>query len=158
MSTKEEHLKSDVSLGRRLIGNWFEEGILMQREAESLCASNKEPIKDRNNVTFFPKAHGKRREIKTKELLDDISKTVYLQFHPPPLPDDYKTTTMCDFTKDFVPDDRVPIQQHDLVHEQPASYWIENRDQIHGVTSSNSFRKNCTFSTVISEYKCSLPR
>lgn len=48
-------------------------------------------------------------------------------------------------------------QDHDVKTEQPATFWLERSEEVHGVsqvrTKDTPFRKNAAFSTPIDEYK-----
>ncbi|GFS27354.1 sperm-associated antigen 8-like [Elysia marginata] len=75
--------------------------------------------------------------------------------------DDFKAEPLCstfmqDYTKDFPKNQPAPTKDHDLVKEQPVTFWSEHKDKIHGCTQTKTrdtaFRKNDAFSKPIGEY------
>ncbi|KAK3791065.1 hypothetical protein RRG08_010469 [Elysia crispata] len=75
--------------------------------------------------------------------------------------DEFKAEPLCstfmqDYTKDFPKSQPTPTMDHDLVKEQPVTFWSEHKDKIHGCTQvktrDTAFRRNDAFSKPIGEY------
>lgn len=100
---------------------------------------------------------GLRQQLLQEELIRQVSAEVEQEFHPPPPTIEYVSTTTKDFSKEFTPIVKAPTRHHDIKTEQPATFWLERSEEIHGVsqvrTKDTPFRKNAAFSTPIDEYK-----
>ncbi|XP_028399148.1 sperm-associated antigen 8-like [Dendronephthya gigantea] len=169
-------LRVNNSGGRTLLENWVEERACKQYEEPDRKQShlhkhghkgilttkfdskveNLSTTKDsyRQPSGSGVRAKGKKLELLEKHLVEKLSAEVQEEFHPPPTPPDYKSVTKQDFfSNEFIPRERVPRQPHDVVKEQPLTYWSEKADRIHGVsqvkTKDTPFRKNASFSTPV---------
>lgn len=168
------------SSGKTLLDNWVEErqteqfdkagdvdvselhkqghkGILttdFNAEAERLST-----VRDsyRKLETHGVRKIGLRQQLLQEELYRQVSAEVDEEFNPPPPTVEYLSTTKKDFSKEFTPIVKVPTRDHDVKTEQPATFWLERSEEVHGVsqvrTKDTPFRKNAAFSTPIDEYK-----
>ncbi|XP_046839308.1 sperm-associated antigen 8-like [Xenia sp. Carnegie-2017] len=99
---------------------------------------------------------GKKLQLLEKQLFEKLSSKVQEEFHPPPQLPDYRSVTKKDFfSKEFTPIEHVPEMPHDVVKEQPLTYWSEKVNVVHGVsqikTKDSPFRKNASFSTPVEQ-------
>jgi len=100
---------------------------------------------------------GARQEALQKMLYEQVSKEVHEEFNPPPPTPDYKSVTHNDFNKeDFISTQPAPTAHHDVVMEQPVTFWSDHRDVVHGVSQKKTchhgpFNKNSAFSKPIDE-------
>ncbi|CAH8438389.1 unnamed protein product [Schistosoma bovis] len=92
------------------------------------------------------------------ELYKKIRREVEQEFMAKYEPVDYRSVTKIDFHKDVV---RLPPRPepmlHEMVKEQPVTFWTEHRDKMHGNThySTNRttpFGRNAAFTTPIDQY------
>jgi len=98
---------------------------------------------------------GAKQETLEKMLYEQVSKEVHAEFNQPPPQPDYKSTTQKDFIRDgFISTKPAPTANHNVVTEQPVTFWTEHRDVIHGVSQIKAgldrpFNKNSVFSKPI---------
>lgn len=144
--------------GKTLLENWVEEGILTTTFDSPV--ENLSTTKDsyRQPPSLGTRLKGKKLELLERELVQKLSSEVRQGLHPPPSPSDYRSVTKKDFfSKEFVPQERVPELPHDVNKEQPLTFWSENFGVVHGVsqvkTRDTPFRKNAAFSTPVEDYK-----
>lgn len=111
----------------------------------------------RNPETLGVRQIGLRQQLLQEELIRQVSAEVDQEFNPPPPTVEYLSTTKKDFSKEFTPIVKLPTRDHDVKTEQPATFWLEKAEEVHGVsqvrTKDTPFRKNAAFSTPIDEYK-----
>jgi len=100
---------------------------------------------------------GSKREALERELYAQVSKEVSEEFNKPPSPVPMESITHIDYNiLGFVPSKPKPTAHHDLVNEQPVTFWTEHKEKMHGIsqikTQDTPFRKNTSFSKPIEEY------
>nr|CAX73301.1 hypothetical protein [Schistosoma japonicum] len=104
---------------------------------------------------FFDKHRITKEDI---ELYKKIRKEVEQEFLPKYEPVDYRSVTKVDFHKN-VPQrsSRPEPKLHEMVNEQPVTFWTEYRDKMHGNTHYSTkrvtpFGRNAAFTTPIDKY------
>ena len=169
-------MRVNNSGGRTLLENWVEERACKQYEEpdkkqshlhkyghKGILTTNFESKVENLSTTkdsyrqpsgSGTRAKGRKLELLEKQLIEKLSSEVQAEFHPPPSPPDYKSVTKRDFfSNEFTPIERVPERFHDVVREQPLTYWSEKVNIVHGVsqvqTKDTPFRKNASFSTPV---------
>ncbi|KAL5515702.1 hypothetical protein EMCRGX_G000906 [Ephydatia muelleri] len=99
---------------------------------------------------------GKRQELLTRQIYEMVSAEVHEEFHPPPSPPDYTSTMKKDFHRDFVSTLPPPTKEHNVLTEDPLTFWSDNINSITGVSqvtcSKAPFHRNAAFSTPIEQY------
>lgn len=100
---------------------------------------------------------GSKQEALERALYEQVSKEVHAEFNPPPPETEHVSITMQDFNKEgYVSEQPAPTTHHDLVREQPVTFWTEHVEKLHGVSQIKTgldapFRKNTAFSKPIEE-------
>lgn len=173
-------MRHSNSCGKTLLDNWVEERKCEQfdiSESVSVSQLHKQGHKGILTTDFDAKPErvstvkdsyrkpdlfavpqvGLRRQLLQEELIRQVSAKVEQEFNPPPPAVEYLSTTKKDFSKEFTPIIKAPTRDHDIKTEQPATFWLERAEEVHGVsqvrTKDTPFRRNAAFSTPIDEYK-----
>ncbi|KAF6019989.1 SPAG8 [Bugula neritina] len=98
---------------------------------------------------------GTKQRMMEQAFAEIASEQVKRSFHPEPEPLDYRTEFRDNYTKEFQTSRPLPTRPHNVVSEQPVTFWTEHRDKVTGVsqvkTRDTVFRKNAAFSTPIGE-------
>lgn len=178
-------IRFNNSGGKCLLENWVEERAVASVEPQDLNAeqtSGAQMFKDGHiglltsnlgasaeKLTTFRDSYkkpeppnvrqkGSKAEMLEQMLYQQISQEVHAEFNPEPEPVDYKSVTHADYNKDeFVSHKPKPTAPHDYVSEQPATFWTEHKEKMHGISQikpsfDSPFRKNAAFSRPIEEY------
>lgn len=74
---------------------------------------------------------GKKQELLEQMLYEKVSQEVHNTFNPPPPQPDYVSITKKDFSKEFESIKPAPTRDHDLLREQPVTFWTEHVDKLH---------------------------
>ncbi|XP_018600246.1 sperm-associated antigen 8 [Scleropages formosus] len=99
---------------------------------------------------------GIREELLKKQLYETIGEKVLEEFNFIPSSTEYVSSAKRDYdVEGFESTIPPPSQEHDYRNEEAITFWSDNHDKITGVsavrTRDTPFKKNCTFSTPISE-------
>ncbi|XP_067930395.1 sperm-associated antigen 8-like [Watersipora subatra] len=98
---------------------------------------------------------GTRQTMMEQAFAEIAREQIEKKFHPDPEPAEYKTEFRDNYTKEFECCRPLPTRPHNVVSEQPVTFWTEHRDKVTGVsqvkTRDTVFRKNAAFSTPLGE-------